>query len=244
MQKLMTIFLVVLSLIFGENVSAQEIKIGSQIWATKNLDVSFFRNGDPIPLAKTQAEWEAAGKSGKPAWCYYGGNADMGDKYGKLYNWFAVNDVRGIAPKGWHIPTDSEWTILTKYLGGEKSCGNKMKDSTGWSPYIGEITCPECSGWNDEYRAGHKCSKCNDTKKIRTSLSGNGSNSSGFSGLPGGSRGPSGSFYSEGSYGCWWSSSASSSTLSWFRDLFSNKLTIGKYDYEKVSGLSVRCIKN
>ena len=71
------------------------------------------------------------------AWCYYNNDPANGKKYGKLYNWYAVNDPRGLAPKGWHIPTDSEWTMLTNDLGGDSIAGTKMKNSSGWNDYEG-----------------------------------------------------------------------------------------------------------
>jgi uncharacterized protein (TIGR02145 family) len=115
-----------------EDINAQTVTIGSQVWTSKNLNVDKFRNGDPIPEAKTDEEWKRAGENGQPAWCYYKNNPNNGTKYGKLYNWFAVNDSRGIAPNGWHVPSDVDWTILTDYLGGEKVAGTKMKSNSGW----------------------------------------------------------------------------------------------------------------
>ena len=109
--------------------NAQTVTIGTQVWMTKNLDVAKFRNGDPIPEAKTDEEWEKAGENKQPAWCNYDNNPDNGTKYGKLYNWYAVNDPRGLAPEGYHVPTDAEWTILTTFLGGESVAGGKMKSS-------------------------------------------------------------------------------------------------------------------
>ena len=103
-----------------------------QIWTTDNLDVSTFRNGDAIPEAKTEAEWKEAGMNAQPAWCYYENDAANGKKYGKLYNWFAVNDARGLAPQGWHVPSDEEWTKLCDHLGGRHVAGEKMKSTTGW----------------------------------------------------------------------------------------------------------------
>ena len=72
---------------------------------SKNLNVSRFRNGEIIFEAKTIEEWEKAGENKTPAWCYYNNNPTNGAKYGKLYNWYAVNDIRALAPKGWHIPS-------------------------------------------------------------------------------------------------------------------------------------------
>jgi uncharacterized protein (TIGR02145 family) len=112
---------------------SQTITIGNQVWMNKNLDVSSFRNGDPIPEAKTDEEWVRAGRESRPSWCYYNNVPANGDKYGKIYNWYAVSDPRGLAPKGYHIPSDVEWTVLTDYLGGTEVAGKKIKSVNGWS---------------------------------------------------------------------------------------------------------------
>jgi uncharacterized protein (TIGR02145 family) len=112
--------------------SYEEVKIGDQVWMTENLNVEEFRNGDPIPHANTFAKWRKAGQEGQPAWCYYENNPANGEKYGKLYNWYAVNDLRGLAPKGWHIPSDKEWRLLNSFLGGSKVAAKKMKITRGW----------------------------------------------------------------------------------------------------------------
>lgn len=109
-----------------------EIKIGNQIWDAANLTVSTFRNGDLIPEAKTEEAWQKAGSAKKPAWCYYQNDPSNEKKYGKLYNWFAVNDKRGLAPKNKHISTDAEWKELITYLGGEAVAGAKLKSKEGW----------------------------------------------------------------------------------------------------------------
>jgi len=111
----------------------QAVKIGNQIWMLKNLDVSCFRNGDPIPEAKTNDDLKKARDNETPVWCYYNFNPQNGEKYGKLYNWHAVTDSRGLAPKGWHVPSDAEWTKLTDFLGGENSAGPKMKSIGVWN---------------------------------------------------------------------------------------------------------------
>lgn len=77
----------------------EEVIIGDQVWMASNLDVDTFRNGDPIPHAKTDEDWELAGANGEPAWCYYGNNPGNSEEFGKLYNWYAVNDPRGLAPE-------------------------------------------------------------------------------------------------------------------------------------------------
>lgn len=106
--------------------------IGNQKWAHKNLEVSCFRNGDIIPEVKSFKEWMNLDKAKQPAWCYYDDNESNGIKNGKLYNWYAVDDKRGLAPAGWHIPSDEEWSVLINYLGGDAFAGKKMKDISGF----------------------------------------------------------------------------------------------------------------
>ena len=89
------------------------IKIGKQIWMANNLNVEHFRNGDKIPEIKSKTEWV---RTKKPAFCYYNNNHLYGKSYGKLYNWYAVNDPRGLAPEGWHIPSKHEWQILQAHV--------------------------------------------------------------------------------------------------------------------------------
>jgi uncharacterized protein (TIGR02145 family) len=89
-------------------------------WMIENLNVSQFRNGDIIPEAKTAQQWMNAGNKGNPAWCYYDFDSKNESKYGKLYNWFAVNDSRGLAPEGWEIPSFFYWFNLPKECGGIK----------------------------------------------------------------------------------------------------------------------------
>jgi uncharacterized protein (TIGR02145 family) len=136
MKKITAVLASLLLLISVNNAKAQ-ITIGTQTWASKNLDVSTFKNGDAITEAKSAAEWTAAAEQRKPAWCYYNNDKTNAAKYGKLYNWFAVSDPRGLAPAGWHIPTDAEWITLTGNLGGENAAGAQMKSSSGWSSNAG-----------------------------------------------------------------------------------------------------------
>lgn len=112
------------------------VRIGSQVWMTKNLDVSRYRNGDKIPQVKNRAKWAALTTG---AWCWHNNDSSTGAVYGKIYNWYAVNDARGLAPEGWHIPSDSEWTILTTFLGGDAVAGGKMKE-TGTAHWLSPNT--------------------------------------------------------------------------------------------------------
>lgn len=127
------------------------IQIGNQEWMTENLRATHFRNGDPIPMVEDDKAWEKAGLENTPACCMFQNKSANGKSYGLLYNFAAVCDPRGLAPEGWHIPTEEEWKELENFL-GKRNAGEKMKSIEGW------------------YR-----------KK-------NGTNESGFNGLPGGDR--------------------------------------------------------
>jgi len=105
-------------------------QVGSQIWMAQNLNSSKFANGDLIPQAKNMNEWIEAGKNRKPVWCFYEFDSKNGNE--KYYNWYALIDQRGLAPKGWHIPDEQEWDELISNLGDEYSAGSKMKSSDGW----------------------------------------------------------------------------------------------------------------
>jgi uncharacterized protein (TIGR02145 family) len=107
------------------------ITAGKQVWTAENLRVSRYRNGDPIRHAATREEWLDAAAKGEGAWCHYGNDKANEEKYGHLYNWYAANDPRGLAPEGWHVPTDREWSALTDFLGGEAVAGGKMKEAGG-----------------------------------------------------------------------------------------------------------------
>ena len=131
----------------------KSVVIGTQIWTTENLNVSHFRNGDAIPEAKTAEEWKAAGNANRPAWCYYDNDQKNGKKYGKLYNWYAVNDTRGLAPDGWHVPTDKEWPVLSTFLGGVDVAGTKMKSTDCWSSNGNGVNSSDFSGLPGGFRS-------------------------------------------------------------------------------------------
>jgi len=136
-NKFITIFLIAISTLYSLVSYAQsEVKIGNQIWTTENLNVSKFRNGEIIPEAKTESEWKAYGQAGEAAWRYLKFNKTNGKKYGKLYNWYAVNDPRGIAPNGFHPAKDEEWTQLIEFIGGSSKATVKLKSKDGWINFI------------------------------------------------------------------------------------------------------------
>ena len=185
-----------------------QITIGNQTWTLKNLDVATYRNGDPIPEVQALSTWTNLTTG---AWCYYENNTANGTTYGKLYNWYAVNDPRGLAPKGYHIPTDAEWTTLSSYLGGTVTAGGKMKEA-GTSHWLSPNT--------------------------------NATNSSGFTGLPGGFRYSIGSFYSIGAFGYWWSSSEFNTSSALYRYLYYSGGYVDRDDLDKQNGFSVRCLRD
>lgn len=112
--------------------SYASVAIGGLSWMSRNLDVDRFRNGDPIPEARTVEEWKAAGENRQPAWCYHNNDAAGGAKYGRLYNWYAVTDPRGLAPEGWHVASDAEWKSLIASLGGNNPASAKLRAKAGW----------------------------------------------------------------------------------------------------------------
>lgn len=189
--------------------------IGDQEWTLNNLDVTTFRNGDPIPQVTDPVEWS---NLTTPAWCYYNNDPTNGAKYGKLYNWYAVMDSRGLAPQGWHIPSLQEWENLLDYVETGAStnpfntAGGKLKSvgTTLWQPPNAGAT-----------------------------------NSSGFTGIPGGDRsGTSGNFFDLGQVGLWWSTTPTNvgsgvEALTLFRS-FDGAII---QPFAKDLGLSVRCIK-
>jgi uncharacterized protein (TIGR02145 family) len=120
------------------------IVIGTQQWMEKNLDVMTYRNGDVIPQVTDATEWAGLTTG---AWCYYNNDPLNGAIYGKLYNWYAVNDPRGLAPQGWHIPTDAEWTTLCNLLGGSATAGGKMK-TTGTTRWTSNTNATNESGFS------------------------------------------------------------------------------------------------
>ena len=176
------------------------VEIGGRCWFAENLQTTTYRNGDHIPQNLSEADWSEA-TSGAMAF-----HVDV-PTYGGLYNWYAVDDARGLCPSDWHIPTDMEWTILTDHLGGEFVAKDRMKTDYGYN------------------------------------VGGNGTNSSGFSGLPGGFRDGYGFFYYAGSHGIWWSSSPIGSDA-WTRSLGNDYEHVYRDFFHQQNGFSVRCVRD
>jgi uncharacterized protein (TIGR02145 family) len=145
--------------------------IGSQTWMAENLNVDRFRNGDVIPEAKTDEEWMTACRNFQPAWCYYKNDPKNGAKFGKLYNFWAVIDSRGIAPNGWKVPSDDDFNNLKNFIGtyklSEVELGAKpiYKTEVTYNkipahPEEKYVSCSNCSYWTKEQKKYNPCTKC------------------------------------------------------------------------------------
>jgi len=104
------------------------------------LNVGHFRNGDVIPEATTDEEWQSAYRATSPVWCYYNNSPELGAVFGRLYNWWAVSDPRGLSPLGWHIPTDAEWAVLAGNLASQQLGGQRIPTGERGGPgeFIGQ----------------------------------------------------------------------------------------------------------
>jgi len=195
------------------------VTIGTQTWMVENLKTTHYRNGNPIPNITEKATWSALTTG---ACCDSDNKAANGIKYGHLYNWFAVSDNRNIAPQGWHVATDAEWTILESYvsanLGKSGSVGKALAANTNWE-------------------------SCTKNGQIGNNLLTN--NSSGFSALPGGYRNyDDGSFNNVGYGGYWWSSTEDNTDYAWGRGMNYCSSYVGRGRNIKQNGFSVRCVRD
>lgn len=197
----------------GDGNSYTSIVINGKQWMKENLNVSKYRNGDIIPEVTDIEQWDTLTTG---AWCYYANDTANGTVYGKLYNWYAVNDPRGLAPNGWHIPTDPEWTSLTAFLGGASVAGSKMKD-TG-------------SLWTANSPAA-------------TNQSGFSATPGGFGYITLTYSPPDQPFQGVGAAAYWWSSTSSSATTAYSVDVRGGN-AVGRSSVRKKAGISVRCVKN
>lgn len=208
--------------------SYDSVTIGNQEWMTRNLNVSRFRNGDPIPEIQDAEEWARAGRDGEPAWCYYDNDPENGKTYGKLYNWYAVNDPRGLAPHGWQIPENEDWSEL----------------EIGF--YDGHFIRPEVRKLMAMNEAGGKL------KSVGTIEQANGlwkypnknaTNEFSFSANPSGLRNKKGHFKGKSELCCWWRPEEASKKEAWHRQLDYDSSALWPGSKSKGQGRSVRCIK-
>ncbi len=184
------------------------VTIGTQVWMKENLKVTHYKNGTAIPNVSVVNDWVNLTTGG---YCDYNNAATA---YGKLYNWFAVSNTAKLCPTGWHIPSNTEWSTFTSFLGDTSVAGGKMKE-TG------------TTHWNSPNTSA--------------------TNSSSFTGLPGGYRDYFGVFNSMGNSGRWWSATEVGGLFvskAWSRELTYNSAIAGSIREYENDGLSVRCIKD
>lgn len=182
------------------------VEIGGQCWMERNLATGTYKDGSAIPTGLGDGAWSSTSDG---AVAIYGDDPLNGSVYGRLYNWHAVNDPRGLCPVGWRVPTDGDWTVLTDHLGGEVLAGTEMKSAAIDSP-----------SWD-------------------------GTNTSGFSGLPGGERNSaSGAYANLGYSGAWWSATEASSIGAHNRQLFDGLPFVVRGNIVKNAGFSIRCLQD
>jgi uncharacterized protein (TIGR02145 family) len=178
------------------------VAIGTQVWMKQNLKVSKYRNGDLISNF-----WSLY----TGAYATYNNTAANDSIYGKLYNWYAVADPRGLCPTGWHVPSNAEWSTLENFLGGRLVAGGEMKA-------VSSLWIPPNTG---------------------------ATNSSGFTGLPGGYRTNSGAFLLLGYNAYFWSSTEAATNLGWYRGgMVYNSVANSQSTNHKWDGFSVRCVRD
>ena len=191
----------------------EEVTIGSFTWTAKNVTVDRYRNGDPIPEITDTAAWRTATTG---AWCYYNNDPENGKVYGKLYNWYAVNDPRGFAPAGWHVPSDEEWTefeqsALVNSDGGKLKATGTIEDGTG----------------------------------LWKTPNSNATNTTGFSAVPTGVRVNDGKFDYQGLEVRFWTSTFNKlSNTAYVRDLLNSSDIILNSNLRPNVGISVRLMKD
>ncbi len=194
------------------------LTIGNQTWMIENLKTTRYRNGDFIPFITDPIAWSSWPYHGC---CDFNNSTYYRDKYGKLYNWYAVSDVRSIAPLGWHVPTETDYSTLFDYintnLGVSLTLVKALAATEGWATH-------------------------SNVGSIGNDLTIN--NSSGFKALPGGLRYPDGSFSTITDIGGWWSSTEDTAVDAWaFLLGYSSIDILSVYEYKEVA-FSVRCVKD
>jgi uncharacterized protein (TIGR02145 family) len=187
------------------------VSIGTQVWMVENLKTTKYKDGTAIPLVTANSAWAALTT---PGYCWSNNDsATYKSIYGAIYNWYAVNTGK-LAPTGWHVPTDSEWSVLTAYLGGDSVAGGKLKEvgTTHWAtPNNGATNASGFSALPGGWRGGTSGS---------------------------------GAFYGVGIEGYWWSSTTYNTSNSWMRAMFNNSANVSRTNNINFDGFSVRCIKN
>jgi uncharacterized protein (TIGR02145 family) len=195
------------------------VQIGDQVWMAENLKVTHYRNGDLIPARTSPSTWSSISEG---AFCNYNNDDQQynNSTYGLLYNWYAINDARQIAPEGWHVATEEDWQDLESFLGMTQ---NEVEGEERWRGSNEGFRLKSITGWES---------------------GGNGTDEVGFTGLPGGVREQDGLYSALGFYAHLWSSSESSEGTAWHREFHYQEPRIWRDDYSKNRGMSVRCVRD
>ncbi len=195
------------------------IKIGNQLWMAENLKVTRYRNGDTLPKVVGNTEWQNLTIGG---YCVYDNNEGNANTYGNLYNWHTVNDVRNIAPSGWHVPSDEDWKELELFLGMSRSEADKL--GTRGTDEGGKLKETGTVHWIDPNTGA--------------------TNETDFSALPGGYRGSNGRYYYMGYVAHFWSSTKIDNRTAWDRRLHYSHSYVDRINSGILDGFSIRCIKD
>jgi uncharacterized protein (TIGR02145 family) len=208
------------------------VKIGSQIWLAENLKVTHYNNGDPIPSKLSDPVWSKLADQKTGACSVYNDNPENLKIYGNLYNWYAVNDDRGICPEGFHIPTDKEWMELESYLGMTE---DELKSTNTRGYGLGGQLAGNVDLWKKFNKYPERNNSLGDDPNFGVS---------GFLALPGGSRS-----FSNGGYnfledcGYFWSSTDNDTHSAMYRQLIFYSSGVSRDFYPKGHGFSIRCLK-
>lgn len=199
------------------------IKIGTQTWMVENLKTTKYNDGTSIPYISDPIVWF---NLTTPGYCYYNNDVTNKNLYGALYNWYTVNTDK-LAPTGWHIPTDAEWSTLESYLIAN---GYNFDGTTAENKIAKSLAAT--NDWISNTDSG---SIGNDLTK---------NNTSGFAGLPSGGRFVNGEYDSFGKIGFWWSSTEAGLYSALYRRLYYSNCNSNNSYAGKFYGFSVRCIKD
>ena len=208
--------------------SYNTVSIGAQCWMRKNLTTTHYKNGIPVTLYYPDNSGWTGNTTG--ARSYYSSDSSTNKPiYGALYNWYAVNNANGLCPTGWHVPSHNEWTTLEKAVCTSTTCSSDFPYDT--------ITV----GW----RGTNEGIKLKEAGTVHWTNHANvGTNTSGFTALPGGNRGTDGSFASVGTNGHWWLAPEYDASTAWYRFLYYSSASVYQDLASKAQGFSVRCVKD
>lgn len=195
------------------------IAIGKQFWMKENLRTKKYTDGTPIPTGLNDDQWKCDTIG---AYSMYDNNATNDSVFGKLYNWYAVADPRGLCPTGWHVPSDKDWNEMIKAI--DPTANTFCSACTQSTTAGGAMKEIKVSNWASPNEGA--------------------SNSSGFSGLPGGCRDYDGKYLELGAQGHWWTATQASNLDAYFFYLDFNSSNINRLNYFKANGQSVRCVKD